>query len=148
MRKAIIAMAAAGMLVLAGAGMTRAAELGFGNVNFHGVYPFALHGTTMDTPDVPMAGGGILRPDGKGNFSGSLNVNVGGNVCSSDIAGTYSIAANGTGTLSIASTSNTCTGVPADYDLVMFNGRHVDLFSTDSGSVVSVNATRRRADLR
>jgi hypothetical protein len=147
MRKAIVAMAAAGMLVLAGVGMTRADDgIGFGNANFRGVYPFSLHGTTIDTTNVPMAGGGILRADGKGKLSGSLKVNVGGAVCSSDISGSYSIASDGTGTATITATG--CGSVPADYDVVMSNGWHISMFSADGGSVVGIHANRRRGDVR
>lgn len=147
MHKAIVAMAAAGMLVLAGVGMTRAdSSSGFSDANFVGAYPFSLHGTAIGSPNVPMAGGGILRADGQGNLGGSLNVNVGGtSVCSSDISGTYTIAANGTGTATI--TASGCTSVPANYDVVLYNGWHVNMFSTDTGSVVGIHANRRHPDL-
>lgn len=147
MRKAIVAMTVASLLVLAGAGITRAADsTGFTNRAFNGVYAFTLHGTTIDNPNQPMAGGGILNADGAGGLSGSLNANVGGAICTSTLAETYKVNANGTGTATL--TASGCPSAPADYDLVLVRPWQVDMFSTDSGSVVGLSAHRRRADIR
>jgi hypothetical protein len=80
---------------------------------------------------VPVAGGGLVTFDGNGNLSASETVNVGGQVLSVNLPGTYTVNSDCTGSFT---TRN------AHLNLVIVrNGREILAVNTDQGHVVVDN---------
>ena len=68
-------------------------KLGYNNASFQGRYGFSI----IYGPRVAV-GVGVAISDGKGNFHGIQNFNVGGNYIPQKFVGTYEINEDGTGT--------------------------------------------------
>src|SRR5258708_23938937 len=75
---------------------------GFTNANVSGGYGFGVAGTSGAVPEV---GTGVVTADGNGNLTGGEEtVNIGGISCHATFTGTYSVNANGTGTVTLNTT--------------------------------------------
>jgi hypothetical protein len=73
----------------------------FSNGSLAGNYAFDLLGTSVP-PGTSLADGGIFTASGSGSLtSGTLDANSGGTLVTSTVGGTYSVASNGRGTLSL-----------------------------------------------
>ncbi len=72
------------------------------NASFSGAYAFTLGGASGNGP---FAAGGVLTSDGNGRIvSGTEDINDGGNVTTNlSLTGTYALAANGRGTMTLNS---------------------------------------------
>jgi len=80
---------------------------------------------------IPVAGGGLVAFDGKGNLSASETVNLGGKILSVNLPGTYTVNSDCTGSLTTAN---------AHLNLVIVrNGREILAVNTDQGHVVVDN---------
>jgi hypothetical protein len=99
------------------------------NATLHGGYVLAA--TNYIGPLVVL---NKLTLDGKGTFTGSANVSVNGTIIS-DLpnTGTYSIASDCTGTLTVD-----YPGFTAHFSLVLLDrGREAELVDTDAGTVAA-----------
>jgi len=67
-----------------------------------GSYSSIFSGYLVSGSLQPFAGTGLFISDGRGNLTGHESINFNGNPCDHQISGTYTIAADGTGTDAIA----------------------------------------------
>jgi hypothetical protein len=80
---------------------------------------------------IPVAGGGLVTFDGNGNLFASETVSLGGHVVPVNLAGTYTVNSDCTGTLTTAN---------AHLNLVTTrNGKEILAVNTDQGHVVVDN---------
>jgi hypothetical protein len=93
---------------------------GFTNANFNGAYAFSYSG--QDTGGVFIASAGSLQADGAGHITGTEDVNDAFNVVSSvAITGTYTVRADGRGSISINSNPSAAA---TTLDFVLVAGGH------------------------
>ncbi len=122
---ALVALAA-GPVLAAGNG-DAAPRQGFSVAALHGAYAGRFSGD-VDTGKgwVPILGTGVFIADGAGHLSGRETYMVGTQVCTATIAGTYAVAADGTG--SDAVTFKAEPGCQSgSYTQSLAIGRHGDL---------------------
>jgi hypothetical protein len=97
---------------------------------------FSGYSTTGAVPaltsaSIPVAGGGLVTFDGKGNLSASETVNLGGLIEPVDVTGTYTVNSDCTGSF---------TTSHAHLNLVIVrNGREILAVNTDPGHVALDN---------
>jgi hypothetical protein len=116
---------------------TGSASAACGNSNANGVYGFTIRG--FAGPSTPVATVGLFTTDGAGNItSGKSTVSYDGTIESTTFTGTYSIAANCTGTV----TTNGPNNVTNHYFAVLSGSKQdvIDLVGTDTGLTVSGSA--------
>lgn len=102
----------------AGAGF----DLGYSNASFAGRYDFSLQVGPDD-----QAGFGVTTSDGRGNFGGFQELNVGGGqMIRQQVVGTYEVFSNGTGTAHIQLTMPDGTVIPAIFDYVVLEAEERD----------------------
>ncbi len=133
--------------------------------DFLGSWGFGVSGIVIATPpptgptpncagwtavSVPIAIDGTLVGDGKGGLTGTQTLNANGLVCTGTLAGTYTVAADGTGTLNnvtftpSASSPLQCTSTVGSSSFTFSNGvNHIDIAGTDCFQVTSGNATKQ-----
>jgi hypothetical protein len=154
------------ILVLPQMGSLLQAQPPYSNADFNGTWAFGVSGTVIFTPpstgptpncagwtavSLPIAIEGTLIGDGKGGLSGTQTFNADGLVCSGTLKGTYTVAADGTGTLNnvtftpdAKSISAGCTSTAGNSALTFANGvNHIDLTGTDCFQVISGSATKQ-----
>jgi hypothetical protein len=109
---------------------------GCSDATLKGDYGYAVTATSLTIPPVgPLAILGKITLDGKGNFTGSINGSIAGNILTDvPITGTYNIASDCTGTLMTIYPAFT-----AHFSLVIVEGaqgrREAELLATDAGTV-------------
>jgi glyoxylase-like metal-dependent hydrolase (beta-lactamase superfamily II) len=97
-------------------------DLGYSNASFAGRYDFSLQVGPDD-----QAGFGVTSSDGRGNFSGFQDLNAGGGrMIRQQVAGTYEVFSNGTGTAHIQLTMPDGTVIPAVFDYVVLEAEERD----------------------
>ena len=113
-----------------------------------GGYGFGVSGTSGTFVE---AGSGVVVADGNGNItSGEETVNIGGTSCHSTLTGTYSINANGTGSVAVtitpdaASIANGCLGGAADLSLALTNGGAGVILAGQGSNAVTVATAARQ----
>ena len=116
---------------------TGRAAITYSDYDIRGVYRITFTG--LSVPDLsPESGIGVLVADGLGGITGTEAFNLGGHVCTNvAIAGTYSVGANGMGTMSADFTSP-APGCSGHFDLgllVLKGGDIVKAFGAGSGFV-------------
>jgi len=106
------------------------------NADLDGSYEYSVNATSLTVPPVgPLAILGKITLDGKGNFTGTINGSIAGNILPDvAITGTYSVAGDCTGSLT--------TNYPvfsAHFTLVLIDGadhrKHAELLAIDAGTV-------------
>jgi hypothetical protein len=111
---------------------------GCSNATLKGDYGYGANGISVTIPPVgSVAILGKITADGKGDFSGSANGSIAGNILTDmPITGTYSIASDCTGTLTTFYPAFT-----AQFSLVLVEGvegrREAWLLETDAGTVAT-----------
>lgn len=175
---------AAAMLVLGALGFattSRADDHGghFSNANLHGTYVVSFHGWVSGGDGAvtgqslgPQNGVGVLKADGRGNFSGTETANIlyntngnptapaacGGSstttsdaICTTNLAGTYLVNPDGTGTTTATATpvaGSDCrcgppTGFTTSSSFVMRTPNHLAIVGTDLDATVIGEARRQ-----
>jgi len=106
------------------------------NADLHGAYVYSVNATSLTIPPVgPLAILGKITLDGKGNFAGTINGSIAGEILLEvPITGTYSIADDCTGSFT--------TIYPlfmAHFSLLLVDGgdhrKHAELLAIDAGTV-------------
>jgi hypothetical protein len=156
--KALITLATICLLAACGGGSSSSSiftppsvnAAAFTNANVTGGYAFGLVGTSGNLSQV---GTGVVTADGNGNFTGGdETVNIGGVVsCHATFTGTYSINANGTGTVTLntvldaASIAKGCivTGPIPNSLAIASGGATIILSSQGPGGTLLATATRQ-----
>jgi hypothetical protein len=106
------------------------------NADLEGAYAYSVDATSLTIPPVgPLAILGRITLDGKGNFTGTINGSIAGEILPDvPITGTYSIAGDCTGSFTTVYPLFT-----AHFSLVLVDGadhrRHAELLATDAGTV-------------
>jgi hypothetical protein len=106
------------------------------NADLRGTYVYSVNATSLTIPPVgPLAILGKITLDGKGNFAGTIDGSIAGEILPEvPISGTYSIADDCTGSLTTIYPAFT-----AHFSLVLVDGvdhrKHAELLSTDAGTV-------------
>jgi hypothetical protein len=152
-------------LALPWASSTARAQPPYSAADFSGTWGFGVSGTVIFTPpptgptpncagwisvSLPIAIDGTLIGDGKGGLSGTQTFNANGLVCIGTLKGTYTVNADGTGTLNnVAFTPNSgsppqCTATVGSSSFTFSNiVNHIDLAGTDCFQVTSGSATKQ-----
>ena len=113
----------------------------FTNAKISGQYAFLVTG--VDSAAQPFSAAGNFTTDGAGTLaSGTVDVNDGGSILNSTLTGNYSIAANGRGTLSVATNSGTL-----NYSVYVVNSTHFKMVETDSVPITSGDAYSQASPL-
>ncbi len=132
--------------------------------DFKGTWGFGVSGTVIFTPptpptpncsgwkpaSLPIAIDGILVGDGKGGLTGTQTFNGSGLVCSGTLSGTYTVNADGTGTLNNV-LFTPASGSPPECSATVGNSsftfsnvtNHIDITGTDCFQVISGSATKQ-----
>jgi hypothetical protein len=105
-----------------------------------GGYGFSVLGFAAS---MASAGAGVFTADGKGNITaGQLTLNVNGVSCHSTLNGTYTVNADGSGTLTLiltedpASSAKNCQSLATHFSLALTDGgRQILLAQQDSADV-------------
>jgi hypothetical protein len=111
---------------------------GCSNAALKGDYGYGANGISVTIPPIgSVAILGKITSDGKGDFTGSANGSIAGNILTDmPITGTYSIASDCTGTLTTFYPAFT-----AHFSLVLVEGveghREAELLETDAGTVAT-----------
>ena len=106
------------------------------NADLDGAYAYSVEATSLTIPPVgPLAILGKITLDGKGNFAGTINGSIAGQILPNvPITGTYSIAGDCTGSFTAIYPAFT-----AHFSLVLVDGvdhrKHAELLATDAGTV-------------
>lgn len=106
------------------------------NADLEGAYVYSVDATSLTIPPVgPLAILGKITLDGKGNFAGTINGSIAGEILPEvPITGTYSIAGDCTGSFTTIYPLFT-----AHFSLVLVDGvdhrKHAELLATDAGTV-------------
>jgi len=106
------------------------------NADLDGAYAYSVNATSLTIPPVgPLAILGKITLDGKGNFTGTINGSIAGNILPEvPITGTYSVAGDCTGTLTAI-----YPVFSAHFSLVLVDGahhrKHAELLAIDAGTV-------------
>jgi hypothetical protein len=103
------------------------------SADFDGAYAYSVNATSLTIPPVgPVAILGKITLDGKGNFAGTINGSIAGEILPDvPITGTYSIAGDCTGRFTAIYPAFT-----AHFSLVLVDHRkHAELLATDAGTV-------------
>lgn len=106
------------------------------NADLRGAYAYSVNATSLTIPPLgPLAILGKITLDGEGNFTGTINGSIAGEILpESPISGTYSIADDCTGTLTTIYPYFT-----AHFTLVLVSGddhrKHAELLAVDAGTV-------------
>jgi hypothetical protein len=106
------------------------------NADLDGAYVYSVNATSLTVPPVgPLAILGKITLDGKGNFAGTINGSIAGEILPDvPITGTYSIAGDCTGSFTTIYPAFT-----AHFSLVLVDGvdhrKHAELLATDAGTV-------------
>ena len=145
-------------------GTARAQTPPYTAADFTGTYGFGVSGTVIFTPptpptpncngwtpvSLPISISGLLIADGKGGLNGSQTFNANGGVCSGTLAGTYTVNADGSGTLNnVVFTPNAgspaiCTTSVGNTAFAFSNGvNQIDLSGTDCFQVTSGTAIKQ-----
>lgn len=151
-------------LALAGLRGIAQAQPPYSAADFNGTWGFGVSGTVIFTPptpptpncsgwtpvSLPIAIDGTLIGDGKGGLTGTQTFNGSGLVCSGTLKGTYTVNADGTGTLNnVAFTP--ASGSPPECSPTVGNSsftfsavtNHIDITGTDCFQVISGSATKQ-----
>ena len=144
MKKMVLAalVAASGLALSVGAGATKP---GFSLHSVKGTYASTFHGTIDGT--------GTLVADGAGNIvGGTETANDGTNICTGSLTGTYTVNADGTGTLTIVFTTDhsapnigACPSISATSHaaIVLVSRKQIEVSGTDPTVLVSGSLTRQ-----
>jgi hypothetical protein len=106
------------------------------NADLRGAYAYSVNATSLTIPPVgPLAILGKITLDGEGNFSGTINGSIAGDILpESPITGTYSIAGDCTGSF-----TTIYPYFSAHFSLVLVDGadgrKHAELLAIDAGTV-------------
>jgi hypothetical protein len=106
------------------------------NADLEGAYVYSVDATSLTIPPVgPLAILGKITLDGKGNFAGTINGSIAGEILPEvPITGTYSIADDCAGSFTTIYPLFT-----AHFSLVLVDGvdhrKHAELLATDAGTV-------------
>ena len=106
------------------------------NADLDGAYAYSVDATSLTVPPVgPLAILGRITLDGKGNFAGTINGSIAGEILPEvPITGTYSIADDCTGSFTTIYPLFT-----AHFSLVLFDGvdhrKQAELLAIDAGTV-------------
>ena len=106
------------------------------NADLRGPYVYSVNATSLTVPPVgPLAILGKITLDGKGNFAGTINGSIAGEILPDvPITGTYSIADDCTGSFTTFYPVFT-----AHFSVVLVDGvdhrKHAELLATDAGTV-------------
>lgn len=106
------------------------------NADLEGAYVYSVDATSLTIPPVgPLAILGRITLDGRGNFAGTINGSIAGEILpESPITGTYSIARDCTGSFMTIYPFFT-----AHFSLVLVDGedhrKHAKLLAIDAGAV-------------
>jgi len=106
------------------------------NADLRGAYAYSANATSLTIPPVgPLAILGKITIDGKGNFAGTINGSIAGEILPEvPITGTYSIDGDCTGSFTTVYPVFT-----AHFSLVLVDGvdhrKHAELLATDAGTV-------------
>jgi hypothetical protein len=106
------------------------------DADLDGAYAYSVNATSLTIPPVgPLAILGKITMDGKGNFTGTINGSIAGNILPEvPITGTYSVAGDCTGSLTTIYPVFT-----AHFSLVLVDGvdhrKHAELLAIDAGTV-------------
>ena len=106
------------------------------NADLGGAYVYSVNGTSLTVPPVgPLAILGKITLDGKGNFAGTIQGSIAGEILPEvPISGTYSIAGDCTGSFVTIYPLFT-----AHFSLVLVDGvdrrKHAELLAIDAGTV-------------
>jgi hypothetical protein len=105
----------------------------------NGSYSSIFSGYLVATPLQPFAGTGLFISDGKGNLTGHETVNFNGNACEYQISGTYTVAADGTGTDAIDFTNGGtgCASGSYTQSLTVIDGGNMVLLSNTNSPDVA-----------
>jgi len=99
------------------------AQGSFSNASLSGSYAFQA---TEDQNGVPLFLAGVLTTDGNGHVvSGREEVAVPGALCEVTFTGTYSVSADGTGTITLSQTfplSSACVGTTTVLEIAIASG--------------------------
>ena len=148
MKKLVVVLILLGLFLLTACGSSGsgATPVGAGQGNFSkaslkGQYVYQIAGYDLSNNGVPYREAGYFVADGNGNLtSGSDDFSeVGSNgVQNSSTSGTYSVANDGTGTLTL-----TVSSTPLNFSLTMVSANEVLMNEADSGAIAA-----GRADLQ
>ena len=111
---------------------------GCSNATLKGDYGYGVNGISITIPPVgALAVLGKITLDGKGDFTGSANASITGNILTDmPISGTYSVASDCTGTLTTFYPAFT-----AHFSFVIVEGvegrKDAELLGTDAGTVAT-----------
>lgn len=106
------------------------------NADLRGAYAYSVSATSLTVPPVgPLAILGKITLDGNGNFAGTINGSIAGNILPEvPITGTYSIAGDCAGSFITIYPAFT-----AHFSVVLVDGvdhrKHAQLLATDAGTV-------------
>ena len=106
------------------------------NADLGGAYVYSVNATSLSIPPLgPLAILGKITVDGKGNFAGTINGSIAGEILPNvPITGTYTIASDCTGTLTTIYPVFT-----AHFSLVLVDGvdhrKQAELLAIDAGTV-------------
>jgi len=104
-----------------------------------GAYSVQAQGTVISqlpnfpAPPFPFAEAGIDNLDGAGNLTGGVTLNIDGLAVQTNVAGTYAVNSDCTGTLSLT----TSLGVPVNESIVVVSKERFIAVDTDSYVVVT-----------
>jgi len=105
------------------------AQAGCSNASLNGPYGY-FHGRPSGAAGQKVLVGQIIA-DGKGNVVGSWTMSLNGAISDGNFTGTYSIAKNCTGTLTLSNEDQS----PADYTIVLDDSHHgFQMLQTDAGT--------------
>ena len=126
MRLKIVAALVFAFATMVGA---RAASASCSNASLSGQFGY-FHGRPSGAAGARVLVG-QMNADGKGNVSGSWTMSLNGTITSGSFTGTYSIAKNCTGTMTLSNEDMS----PADYTIVLDDSHHgFQMLQTDSGT--------------
>ena len=104
-----------------------------------GAYSVQAQGTVVSqlpnfpAPPFPFAEAGIDNLDGAGNLTGRVTLNIDGLAVQANVAGTYAVNSDCTGTLSLT----TSLGIPVNESIVVVSQERFIAVDTDSYVVVT-----------
>ena len=114
------------------------------NANIAGSYGYTLSGWVFtSTTEYPFADAGSLTSDENGNLTGSSTYSLDGTVQPRTLTGKYSVSSDCTGTATLSDNLGNVTHLSL---VVVGNGQSIQLVQSDSGTVISGNATAQQTN--